>query len=323
VSEEYLDAVSVTIPELSKPGPTDAPLKGLTSEMELNMEQVSDSKVDSDRPLRGRVAWVTGSSQGIGRAIADELARLGARVAVHGIREDASGYFGDDSPGTMQLAASEIAGANDVEAMAVVGDLTIESEVKRTADEIRANWGQIDILVCCAGGDIGAKGPGPEQPGKPEVNDTISISLEDFRSVIDRNFMTAVLCCREVSPEMMERKCGRIITFGSVAGTMGEKNMCAYRVAKASVHMFTRCLAAQLREYNIPVNCILPGLVASERWLEVYVTEKTNLAKGGTLDRVGQVEEVASVVGFLCSPGASYVSGQLIRLDGAMHRFAC
>ncbi|MDP6041245.1 MAG: SDR family oxidoreductase [Candidatus Latescibacteria bacterium] len=287
------------------------------------MDKLNDSQKNTEQPLRGRVAWITGSSQGIGRAIANELARFGARVAVHGLREDASGYFGDESPKTMHQAASEIAGTYDTEAMSVVGDLTVESEVKRTADEIRAKWGQIDILVCCAGGDIGAKGPGPGEPGKPEVNDTLSVSLEDFHSVIDRNFMTTVLCCREVAPEMMTRKWGRIITMGSVAGTMGEKNMCAYRVAKASVHMYTRCLAAQLREYDIPVNCILPGLIASERWVEVYRTEETNMATGGTLDRVGQVEEVACVVGFLCTPGASYVSGQLIRLDGGWHRFAC
>ena len=122
---------------------------------------------------------------------------------------------------------------------------------------------------------------------------------------------------------MMTRKWGRIITMGSIAGTVGEKAMCAYRVAKAGVHMFTRCLSDQLREYDIPVNCIVPGLIASERWLAVYRTPGSNLAPGGTLNRVGRVEEVASVVEFLCSPGGAYVSGQLIRLDGGGHRFAC
>ena len=178
-------------------------------------------------------------------------------------------------------------------------------------------------LVCCAGGDTGAKGPGPGQPGKPEVNDTLFVSLEDFHSVIDRNLMTAVLCCREVAPEMVTRKWGRIITMGSVAGTIGEKNMCAYRVGKAALHMFTRCLADQLRAHDIPVNCIVPGLIASERWLAVYRTAESNLAPGGTLGRVGRVEEVARIVGFLCSPGGSYISGQLIRLDGGWHRGAC
>ena len=287
------------------------------------MNEGQMTQTSKERPLRGRVAWVTGSSQGIGRAIANELADLGARVAVHGIHEEAAGYFGDEGPKSMQQVVGEIAGAYDTEAMAVIGDLTDEKEVRRTADEIRVKWEQIDILVCCAGGDIGAIGTDPGQTGKPEVNDTISISLVDFQSVIDRNLMTAVLCCREVVPDMVERKWGRVITLGSVAGTIGEKHMCAYRVAKAGVHMFTRCLAAQLREHDIPVNCILPGLVASERWLKAYRTAETKLAPDGTLDRVGHVEEVASVVGFLCSPGGSYISGQMIRLDGGMHRFAC
>ena len=271
-------------------------------------------------PLNGRVAWVTGSSQGIGRAIAHELARFGCLIALHGIRDDAPGYFGENSPKSMLHVVDEIANAHGVEAMSVLGDLTLESEVKRMANEIRANWGQIDILVCCAGGIVGAQGLSRGVSAMPKVNDALFISMDDFHSVIDRNLMTAVLCCREVAPEMMNRKWGRIITLGSQAGTKGYKMNATYCVAKAAVHMYTRCLADQLREYDISVNCIAPGLISSERLM--HNNPHWKKGQSGTLNRVGGVEEVASVASFLCSPGGAYVSGQVIQVDGALNLFA-
>ena len=271
-------------------------------------------------PLKSRVAWVTGSSQGIGRAISNELARLGCRVALHGIRDDAPGYFGADSPKTMRHVADEITKTHGTETMSVLGDLTLEAEVERMADEIRAEWGQIDILICCAGGIIGAGGPARGRSAVPKRDDALFISLEDFHSVMDRNLMTAVLCCREVAPEMMKRKWGRIITLGSQAGTKGHKTSTAYHVAKAAVHMFTRCLADQLREYDISVNCIAPGLISSERLM--HNNPHWKKGRSGTLDRVGGVEEVASLAGFLSSPGGAYISGQVIQVDGALNLFA-
>ena len=103
------------------------------------MNERKMTQTNQERPLRGRVAWVTGSSQGIGRAIANELAGLGARMAVHGIHEDSAGYFGDEGPKSMQQVVREIAGGYDTEAMAVIGDLTDEDEVRRTADD-RGTW---------------------------------------------------------------------------------------------------------------------------------------------------------------------------------------
>ena len=207
--------------------------------------------------------------------------------------------------------------------MAIWGDLALESEVKRIADEIRAKWKKIDILVCCAGGNVGAKGVTFGQGGRPSNDDCLNISLEDFHSVMDRNLMTAVLCCREVAPEMMARKAGRIITIGSTGGCVGYKSLCAYRVAKAALHMYTRCLAEQLRPDNIPVNCVALGSVASERWHVAYGGGKSEdrLIKDGTLERVAQPRELAGVVGFLCTPAGGYISGQVIRFDAGEQRF--
>jgi len=273
------------------------------------------------KPLAEKVAWVTGSSRGIGRAIASELCRLGSKVAVHGLHSDDPKEL--EAGESVQQVADDIATLYDGETMAVWGDLSLENEVKRIADDIRERWKQIDILVCCAGGNVGAKGVTFGKGGRPSNDDCLNISLDDFRSVMDRNLITAVLCCREVAPEMMARKSGRIITIGSTGGCIGHKGLAAYRVAKAALHMYTRCLAEQLRPYNIPVNCVAPGSVASERWQAAYGSGSERLIEDGTLERVAKPHELAGVVGFLCTPAAGYISGQIIRFDAGEQRFPC
>ena len=149
------------------------------------------------KPLASQVAWVTGSSRGLGKVMAEELARLGAKVAVHGSRSDSPRTF--DEGGTMQELAADIAAENDAEIMATWGDVTCEEDVLRVADEIRAKWQQIDILVCCAGGDIGAGGTAVGRGGRPDDDDCLKISVDDLKSVMDRNLLGTMLCCRAVT----------------------------------------------------------------------------------------------------------------------------
>jgi 3-oxoacyl-[acyl-carrier protein] reductase len=223
----------------------------------------------------------------------------------------------------MAQVAADIAVATSAETLPVWGDLTVEDEVRRIATEIRTRWKEITLLVCCAGGDIGAGGTAVGRAGRPEHNDCLNIALDDLRTVLDRNLLSAILCCRQVAPEMMARRAGRIITVGSIAGCSGRTIGASYAVAKAAVHEYTRCLADQLRPFNIPVNCVAPGGTITERFLRIHEIDPARRVEGGTLARYGQASEFAGVVGFLCSPAASFVSGQIIRVDGGEQVFPC
>jgi 3-oxoacyl-[acyl-carrier protein] reductase len=272
-------------------------------------------------PLQGQVAWITGSSRGLGRAMAEELCRLGAKVAIHGTRPDSPRTFGEGD--TMEQLARDIAAKYSAETMPVWGDVTSPEDVERVASEIRQQWGQIDILVCCAGGDIGAGGTGVGRGGRPENDDCLNITLDDLQSVLDRNLLGTILACRAVAAEMMARKTGCIITIGSIAGCYGRPTGSIYAVAKAAVHEYTRCLAAQLRPFNIPVNCVAPGGTVTERFLRIHEVDESQLVTEGTLERYGRPHEVASVVGLLCTKQAAFISGQVIRVDGGGQTFPC
>ena len=268
----------------------------------------------TERPLHEKVVWVTGSSRGIGRAIAAHMASLGASVVVHGTGPYSSRAFNEAD--SLEAVAQAIAAEHGTKVLPVHGDLTDEKTVKALAGEIRARFGRIDILVNSAGGDIGTAGTSGPRGGKPADNDALFISLEDLRTVLDRNLMTCILACREVAPEMMKRKSGSIVNIGSVDGLWGQEKSAIYATAKAAVHEYTRCLALLLRPHNIRVNAIAPGDVMTPRWKASRSYDPRMAVEEGTLDRYGRPVEIARVVEFLVSDAASYITGQVIRADG-------
>lgn len=269
---------------------------------------------DQLKTLHDKVAWVTGSSRGIGKAIAEHFGAKGAKVVIHGSRPDSAGVFGEGQ--SLAGNAEEIERAHGTSCLAVTGDLTDYGTVQHIVSEIGEKLGPIDILVNCAGGDIGSKGILAELAGKPEGNDALAIAEVDIKTVMDRNFMTCVLCCKAVVPDMVKRKSGKVINIGSIAALTGIPGSAIYASAKAAVHEYSRCLAVQLRPYDICVNVVAPGDTVTERFLASRETDEARQVSAGTLDRYGWPREIASTVEFLASDASSFVSGQVIRVDG-------
>lgn len=263
---------------------------------------------DATRSLAGKVALVTGAGRGLGRAFAERLASLGADIAIHGMRENGPAEYGEGT--TLTAVAEAVARDHGVRAVSVLGDLTKGADIDRVVETATQRLGPIDILIHNAGGDIAAAG------GKPNPNDAVGIREEDVRAVLDRNLLSTILTCQAVARGMMARRQGKIVTIGSVAAFKGRTNASIYAVAKAGVTHYTRCLADQLRPYDITVNCLAPGDTRTGRFMGTREVDQNRMVETGTLDRIATVDEVARLVEVFAGPLGAFVSGQVLRVDG-------
>ena len=260
------------------------------------------------KPLDGQVALVTGAGRGLGRAFAERLAGLGCHIAVHGMRENGPAEYGEGT--TLTDVAKAIGEQYGVKTIRVLGDLTNSADVQRVVETTVAELGGVHVLVHNAGGDVAAAG------GKPNPNDAVNVKEIDVKAVLDRNLLSTILICQQVARGMMDRRAGRIITISSIAAFKGNETSVIYSTAKAAVVEYTRCLAVQLRPYNITVNSLAPGDTRTGRFLGTRHVPGERLVSEGTLDRIAMVDEVARVIEFFAGPLGDFVTGQVLRVDG-------
>jgi 3-oxoacyl-[acyl-carrier protein] reductase len=259
------------------------------------------------------VALVTGSGRGLGRAIAGHLAQLGAELAIHDVSDIAPAQYGEAA--TLAETAQYLLGAAG-RGIAVTGDITDELAVKQMVETVQSKLGPISILINCAGGDIGAHGT------KPNPNGATAFQLEDARAVIDRNLLGTMLMCRAIAPGMAVRQQGVIVNIASVAAHYGSSSEVAYACAKAGVVHYTRCLAAEMREAGVRVNCVSPGPAKTARFLATRGHDTSMMQEGPSLRRYATAAEIADAVAFLVGDQARFISGQVLRVDGAAGLYA-
>jgi 3-oxoacyl-[acyl-carrier protein] reductase len=239
--------------------------------------------------LSGRTALVTGSTRGIGRAIAETLARCGASVAVVGRDAARAEEVAASIPGTARGFACDVADAASVAAL--VGD-------------VEQQLGAVDILV--------------NNAGLTRDNLMLRIKDEDWDAVIDANLRGAFVAIRAATRGMMKRRWGRIINIASVVGITGNKGQANYAASKAGLIGLTKSVAKELASRNVLANVVAPGLIETDMTNAMPAEARQAMAAAIPLERIGAPGDVAGAVAFLASDLASYITGQVLVVDGGM-----
>ena len=245
--------------------------------------------------FEGKVAIVTGASRGIGRGIALRLAQEGARVVINH----------RNSPEEAAETAQLIQAIGNGEALVIQADVSQFDEAQRLAKETVEAFGQIDILVNNAG----------------TTRDTLIMMMkeEQWDTVIDTNLKSVFNCCKAAARPMVKRKYGRIINISSVSGLAGQAGQTNYAASKAAVVGFSKSLAKELGSRNITVNVVAPGFVHTALTADILTEDNTRMAIEATpLGRLGTAEDVGAAVAFLASDEASFVTGQVLSVDGGL-----
>ena len=243
--------------------------------------------------LDGKTALVTGGSRGIGRAIALKLASEGAAVAIN--------YAGNAKAAEDVKATIEAAGGK---AMVVQADVSNGESVEAMVKEVVDAFGGIDILVNNAG----------------ITRDGLLMRMkeEDWDAVLDTNLKGVFYCTKAVSKLMMKKRSGRIVNMASVVGLTGNAGQANYAAAKAGILGFSKSMAKELASRGITVNMVAPGYINTDMTSVLPEKVREAMVAGIPMGRVGNPEDVANAVSFLVSDEASYITGQVINVDGGM-----
>lgn len=266
-----------------------------------------------NKQLEGRVAFVTGSGRGLGRAIAERLAQFGADVAIHDLSREAPAKYGE-APNIDEVA--ETIARFGTRTTSVVGNISDRDAVVRMAADIAGKLGPVDVLVNCAGGDVGAQGT------KPSPNNALDISVEDIHTLVNSNLIGMMLVCQAFCKPMVERRKGSVINIASGAAHFGTSPEVVYSTLKAAVVHYTRCLAYELRPHGVRVNAVSPGPTKTARFLATRKLDPDMMEHTGSLNRYAEPDEIADGVAFLAGDGARFVHGQILRIDGGMTLYA-
>lgn len=240
-----------------------------------------------------KVALITGATRGIGKQIAITLAESGFDIAINYRKENEE----------LQNAKKEIE-AKGRKCLTVQGDVSSFEDSERFVKEVIEEYGQIDVLV--------------NNAGITKDGLLMRMKKEDFNTVIDTNLTGTFNVTRNVIGYMMKAKSGRIINVSSVVGVSGNAGQTNYSASKAGIIGFTKSLAKEVASRNILVNAVAPGFIETNMTDVLKDEQKENIAKTIPLKRMGTVEDVANVVKFLSSNDSSYITGQVINIDGGM-----
>ncbi|GAC1661519.1 MAG: 3-oxoacyl-[acyl-carrier-protein] reductase [Ktedonobacteraceae bacterium] len=257
----------------------------------MTIEDTGEGKADP--PLTGQVALVTGASRGLGRAIALELGRLGANICVN--------YYGNEAKANEVV---EMLNKRGRQAIAIAADVSKADSVTQLFNTASSALGPVTILV--------------NNAGITRDNLLLRLSEDDWDNVLDTNLKSAYLCCKTAVRTMMRARAGCIVNIASVVALGGNPGQANYTAAKGGLIALSKTLAKELGSRNIRVNVVAPGFVETDMTADLSPEALKNLNDRIILGRLGTPADIAAAVGFLCTPAARYITGQVLSVDGGL-----
>ena len=245
--------------------------------------------------LKGKCAVITGSTRGIGKAIAIKYASLGCNIVIN---------YRSEKDEVNAYTLSEEIGKLGVDTLIVKANVADFEEAKNIVEKAKEKFGKVDILV--------------NNAGITKDNLILRMNESDFDSVINVNLKGSFNCLKAVTPIMLKQKHGKIINMASVVGVIGNPGQVNYCASKAGVIGMTKSLAKELGGKNINVNAIAPGFIDTDMTKVLSEDQKKNILSQVPLKRLGLVSDVANVAAFLASEDSDYITGQVIHVDGGM-----